>query len=187
MDQEKTIEEIIKSLEPKQKLFVEIYVGSLNGAEAARLAGYSEKGAKENASRLLTYDNVAAYKDHLLNERSKKLGVTAEDLLSQLDAFRRAKISDYVELVTLTYKKDGIDVSYQELKFKDWKDLTEEQISCIESVKKGVHGIELKLQGKDWSIEKCAKHINFYKEDNTRTLETDKPFEITFSTDESND
>ena len=38
---------------------------------------------------------------------------------------------------------------------------------CIESVKQNRYGeIELKLHGKEWTIEKIAKHIGFYQVDN---------------------
>ena len=188
MDQEQTIEEVIESLEPKQKIFCEIYVGSLNGADSARKAGYSTKCAKETASVILTYTNVKTYIDYLKAERSKKIGVTAEEILEQLNTFRKANINDYVEIVKSTYVNDkGKEVPYKKLEFKAFEDLTEEQKSCIESVKMGAHGIELKLHGKDWTIEKINKHIDFYEKDNNKTLEIIKPFSILFSEDETND
>jgi phage terminase small subunit len=189
MDQEQTIEEVIESFtDVRQKYFSEYYVATLNGAEAARQAGYSIKGAKEQASLLLTYTNVAAYIAHLKAERSKKIGVSAEEILEQLNTFRKANINDYVEIVKSTYVNDkGKEVPCKKLEFKAFEDLTEEQKSCIESVKMGAHGIELKLHGKDWTIEKINKHIDFYEKDNKKTLDINKPFSILFSEDETND
>jgi phage terminase small subunit len=188
MDQEKTIEEIIESLEPKQKLFVEIYVGNMNGAEAARNAGYSPKCAKETASTILTYPNVAAYLSHLQRERSEKLGITHEEMLEHLNILRRANIKDYVEIVEREVVKEEKVIKYKALEFKAFDKLTEEQTKCIESVKNGPHGIELKLHGKDWTIEKINKHIGFYEKDNKQKPGGgDAPFSILFSTDETKD
>lgn len=47
-----------KQLSDRQERFVLEYLVDLNGAQAAIRAGYSEKGAKANACRLLTYDSV---------------------------------------------------------------------------------------------------------------------------------
>ena len=115
MDQEQTIEEIIASLSNMQKMFCEYYVGKVdfNGAEAARRAGYSEKGAKEQASLILTYTNVKAYIDHLKAERSKKVLVSADDILRQLNTFRSASIDDYVEIVEDTYTKGNKEIKYK--------------------------------------------------------------------------
>ena len=38
---------------------------------------------------------------------------------------------------------------------------------CIESIKQDRYGnIEVKLHGKDWTIDKINKHIGFYESDN---------------------
>ncbi len=47
-------------LNERQQRFVDAYLLTPNGAQAAIAAGYSEKAAKEQASRLLTNANVAA-------------------------------------------------------------------------------------------------------------------------------
>ena len=45
---------------PRHEQFAQLVAsGSLSHAEAFRQAGYSETGAKENASRLMTNDNVS--------------------------------------------------------------------------------------------------------------------------------
>lgn len=48
-------------LSDKQKRFCEEYLIDLNATQAAIRTGYSEKTAKEQASRLLTNVNVTAY------------------------------------------------------------------------------------------------------------------------------
>lgn len=48
-------------LTPKQKAFCQFYAGSGNATESARLAGYSEKTAKEIGAENLTKPNIAVY------------------------------------------------------------------------------------------------------------------------------
>lgn len=45
----------------RQKRFAEFYAASGNAAEAARLAGYSERTARSQGQRLLTNDDIAKY------------------------------------------------------------------------------------------------------------------------------
>jgi len=86
--------------------------------------------------------------------------VSAKDILKQLNVLRTSQIDDYIDLV-----KDP-KTGFRQLEFKPFDELTKEQLSCIESVKTGRNGIELKLHGKDWTIDKIAKHIGFYGEHN---------------------
>ncbi len=45
-------------LEPRQRLFITEYLKDFNGTQAAIRAGYAETSAKEQASRMLTKDNI---------------------------------------------------------------------------------------------------------------------------------
>ncbi|WP_375436658.1 terminase small subunit [uncultured Hymenobacter sp.] len=58
----------LHNLTPQQRLFVEAYVLSFNGAKAAVEAKYSAKTARHQASRLLTSVNIQAAIKHLLGE-----------------------------------------------------------------------------------------------------------------------
>jgi phage terminase small subunit len=84
----------------------------------------------------------------------KKFNITAEEMLRHLNVLRNSRIDEYVE-----FKKG-------KLSFKDFDKLTPEQLMCIESIKETRFGIEIKLHGKDWTIEKINKHIGFYEKDN---------------------
>lgn len=69
-------------MNPKWRQFVNAYLGeaSGNGARAAILAGYSEKGARQTASRLLTYADVKA----AIEKRLAKREITSERVLQRL-------------------------------------------------------------------------------------------------------
>jgi len=61
-------------LSEKQKRFCEEYTVDFNGLQAAIRAGYSEKTANQQASRLLTKVNIQQYIKGLQEKLSKKNG-----------------------------------------------------------------------------------------------------------------
>jgi len=71
-----------KKLTLKQERFCAEYVIDLNAKQAAIRAGYSEKGAKENASRMLTYDNVKKEVEKLQSEVGARNEITADFVLN---------------------------------------------------------------------------------------------------------
>lgn len=68
----------------KQKLFVKEYLKDLNATQAMIRAGYSEKTAPEQASRLLRNVNVKDAIEKANEKRIKKVEIDAEWVLSQL-------------------------------------------------------------------------------------------------------
>jgi phage terminase small subunit len=199
MEEKKTKKEIIKSLSSKQKAFCDELMIDLNQTQAAIRAGYSEKTADQQASRLLTNVKVEAYISLLKEERAEKVGATAENVLKHLNILRLARIDDYVEIKTIETieevavvkkskkeeEEDSVEMKkvikhVQTIQFKDFKDLTEEQLMCVESVKMVKGQIELKLHGKSWTIDQINKHIGFYEKDNKLTLTDKTPPKIVF-------
>lgn len=55
-------------LTARQRRFIDRYLISMNAADAARHAGYSEKAARQVGQRLLTNADIRAEIDHELNE-----------------------------------------------------------------------------------------------------------------------
>lgn len=170
------------ALTNKQEKFASEYVKTDNASEAYRTAynasKMSAKTINEAASRLLKKSNIAA--------RVKELqGIAAEianeefktdstELLKHLTILKNSRIDEYVEYVE---EGEG-DKKKRVLKFKPFEDLTENQLMCIESIKNSRYGIELKLHGKEWTIEKIAKHIGFYEKDNTQKTSEVVIFEL---------
>lgn len=70
-----------KKLTQQQELFCREYVIDYNGTKAARRAGYSEKTARSQASRLLTNDNILSRIHAIQIEELKKLSVTPESVI----------------------------------------------------------------------------------------------------------
>lgn len=75
------------ALKNKQhELFCQEYLADLNGAAAAVRAGYSEKAARQTASRLLTIANVQARVAELQAERTQRTQITADWVVAGLKA-----------------------------------------------------------------------------------------------------
>ncbi|URM37149.1 terminase small subunit [Flavobacterium anhuiense] len=89
-----------------QEAFAQAYVRSGIGADAYKEAGYSyknksDKSIHEAASRILNNGKVAARVKELQAEvaaiAKEKFQITSEEMLRQLDLFRKARIDEYVE------------------------------------------------------------------------------------------
>ena len=115
MDEEKEKEE----LSNKELRFCEEYVVDWNGARAARVAGYSEKTAKEQASRMLTKVNVKDHIQEIKDNLSLLSGVTALRNIKELAKVAYTNVSDF--------KEDWF-------KFKRFEDLTEDQKAAIAEI-----------------------------------------------------
>lgn len=74
----------VNGLNVKQEAFCQEYIITLNGTQAAIKAGYSEKTATMQASRLLTNDNVSQRITELKATRSKKAEIDATYVLNRL-------------------------------------------------------------------------------------------------------
>ena len=71
-------------LTPKQQRFVEEYLIDMNGTQAAIRAGYSARTANEQAARLLAKDSISQAVAAARAERSSRVAVSADYVLSNL-------------------------------------------------------------------------------------------------------
>lgn len=170
-------------LTKKQEIFAKEYVKLDDASAAYRIAystnGWKDKSVNEAASRLLKNIKVHTRVEQLQKIAAeiaeKEFRTDSTELLRHLTILRKSRIDEYVDFVQIE-KVVGIDPKTDEeikavetvLQFKPFDQLTEEQLMCIESIKETRNGIELKLHGKDWTIEKIAKHIGFYEKDNNQ-------------------
>ena len=121
---------------------------------------------------MLSDTKVTQRVKELQTELQKASDISKERVLEELGAILEARITDYVNLVTERVplpqskrdKKAGVPVEYtevQKLVFKDFDQLTDRQVRAIESIKEGKNGIELKLHGKSWTIERISKMLGY--------------------------
>ncbi|MHB8628758.1 MAG: terminase small subunit [Aggregatilineales bacterium] len=82
----------ILNLTARQRVFVERYVISWNASDAARRAGYSERTAKSQGSRLLKHPAVAS----AIGVRLEQLHMTADEALARLADHARGSMESFV-------------------------------------------------------------------------------------------
>jgi phage terminase small subunit len=176
----------INNLTLKQEAFCQAYI-RLGDKTAAYREAYSTGNMKNEtihskANLLSNKGNVGARIKELQSTvadiAEKEFKITAEEMLRHLNILRKARIDEYVEYhefevpvttTTGTGKNKTVLTNIEkrtELRIKPFDKLTDEQKMCIEGIKQTKYGIELKLHGKEWSIEKINKHIGFYEKDN---------------------
>lgn len=75
-------------LTARQKQFVAEYLIDLNATQAAIRAGYSEKTAREQASRLLSKVNIQQAISVEMEKRGKRTELTADEVIADLREVR---------------------------------------------------------------------------------------------------
>ena len=74
----------MKTLTPRQEQFVENYILCGNATEAARRAGYGERGAGVTATRLLKNANVLAAIDVLRAANAERFALSREAVIEEM-------------------------------------------------------------------------------------------------------
>lgn len=140
-------------LTDKQELFAREYLKDLNGTQAAIRAGYSEKTANEQASRLLANANVQKFVAELKTARVEQTGIDAAYVLRRL-----------VEIDQM----DVLDILLQngELKpIKDWPKVWRTTLSgmdVVEMVSADSAALLKKIKWPDKvkNLELLGKHVS---------------------------
>mgnify|MGYP000400850080 CR=1 FL=1 len=88
-------------LNDKQKRFCEEYIIDLNATQAYIRTGYSENGAKESASKLLTNPNIKEYIAYLQQEIQERTKVTLDSVVFRINAIADGSEEDTTQLKAL--------------------------------------------------------------------------------------
>lgn len=137
----------------KQENFCNYYIECGNASEAYRRAYSCSNMKDESINRksieLLNNGKITARVKELQEELKKKSDITKEEVLNMLKSFMYADIRNF-----LTIKNGNVI-------FKDSEDWTDEMAMQVESVKQGKEGIEIKLNGRTWTIQRICKMLGF--------------------------
>ena len=97
------------TLNDKQKRFVDEYIIDLNATQAAIRAGYSERSARNTASRMMANDNISNAIQKRMKEKEESLIATQDEILRALTRQSRRQEVDY-NIVVLKEKtiEDGV-------------------------------------------------------------------------------
>lgn len=157
------------ALTAKQQRFVEEYLIDLNATQAAIRAGYSEKTARQIASKELTKLDVQEAVAKAMAERSKRTKVTADAVVQELAKIGFANMQDYMRV---TPKGDP---------FIDLSALTRDQAAAIgevtvEDYKDGrgkgardVRRVKFKLNDKKSALDSLGRHLGIFTDKTEHT------------------
>jgi len=123
-----------RKLTVKQRKFVDEYLQSGNGTQAAIKAGYAEKGARVAANRLLTNDNIKPIIQKRQKKAADKADVSLEWVLKQVKNLSEnaKKDGDKLKALDMLIKhKGGYEKNNKHSLDIDIDQLNEIQIAAI--------------------------------------------------------
>ncbi len=136
----------------RQKLFVENYLVSMNGAEAVRAAGYQTKNPRCTASELLSKPHIQEAIDRGISARVARLHITQDFVLLKLAEIAQSNIGDY-----LHFGRDGV-------KLRDMAEIPPEKIALIKELTEGEEkNVKLVLHDKISALDKLARHLGMFE------------------------
>ena len=112
----------------KQRIFIDEYLKCFNATRAAIAAGYSERSARAQGSRLLTYDDIKAE----VVARLEESAMSADEVVSRLGDIARGDITDLMDVSTMGFSINLLN---------DYKD-KKEQTKLIRKLKQKVTTIQ---------------------------------------------
>lgn len=157
-------------LTEKQKRFVqELFKNNHNGRQAAIAAGYSEKTAEVQASRLLRNANVLKYREELIKNFDKSTIASIEEILEYYTRVMRRQEVEHV-VVTIKEKITGM-VKNPETGKQERRTIEKEKAEIVE--------IPTKVSDANKAAEMLGKNFGIW----TDKLKLDDNQTITFVED----
>lgn len=143
-------------LSPKQQLFADEYLIDLNATQAAIRAGYSNKTADQQGSRMLKNVKVRAYIDKKMAERSRRTGISQDRVLQELAKIGFIIASDLIDPKDASVLEGATDddlAVIQSIKVKEsWSD----KGASVER--------EIKLADKTRALEMLGRHLGMFND-----------------------
>ena len=140
---------------PKQRLFIEAYLISKNATKAAIAAGFSERSANNQGTRLMADDDIRAEIEARLAATFDRYAVTSERIIRELAKIAFANIGDFIAV-----QNDGSLTV-------DFGTSTREQMASLKSLEvdkrtsagaaPGVRKIKISLSDKRQALMDLAK------------------------------
>lgn len=137
----------------KQKRFCEEYLIDLNATQAAIRAGYSAVSANKIAAENMAKPDIGAYIPKAMAERSKRTGINADRVLTELAKIAFVNAADVIDASDATLREDAAP----------------EDLAAIQSVKVktfGEDGLEreIKMADKLKALELLGKHLGMFED-----------------------
>jgi phage terminase small subunit len=87
-----------KSCEKRRKKFISYYIQTYNATEAAKLAGFSQRSAHSQGSRLLKNADVQAAIEAEEHKLETKVGVTKQRVIKELSLIGFSSIDEHLDI-----------------------------------------------------------------------------------------
>lgn len=146
------LEELLDSMDVRWQIFCEEITTGRGVKDSAVIAGFSERSANSQGSRLLSKAKVQKYLKHLRAARSLRTEITADKVLQELALIGFSDIADLVEF-------DGTDVRFKSF---DEMGANSRVISKLTATTTGtdvkVHTIEIVKESKLKALLALAAH-----------------------------
>lgn len=147
-------------LPAKQEAFCREFIVDLNGTQAAIRAGYTERSAHVQSSRLLSNDKVAARINELKEARSERTEVTADLILRELLKLATVDLGKAFDasgtILPLNEMPEEVRKSIAGIEVNEIFDGAGEQRSVIGFTKK------IKFWDKPKCLELLGKHMKLF-------------------------
>jgi phage terminase small subunit len=144
-----------RSLDDRQEKFCREYLVDFNASRAAVVAGYSEKSAKEQGSRMLTSVNIVSRIKEIADELMKKNGDPAQRIIIELQEIAFGDMKDFMEW------KDG-KIEWKDSKTLGSKTKLVQEISESYSATGGSR--KIKLHDKLKAFEMLMRYYGLFKD-----------------------
>ena len=147
-------------LTDKQRKFCDEYLIDLNATQAAIRAGYTEKYANTNASKLLQNTTISQYIGERQKELSRKTEITQERVIRELALIAFSNATDYARVVEKKMKievdgvlvdvldEDGNPIMYRTVEPVLTEELTD--------------GLEVRPCSKEKALELLGRHLGMF-------------------------
>ncbi|GAA6196680.1 terminase small subunit [Pseudophaeobacter arcticus] len=152
------------SLTAKQERFVAEYLIDLNATQAAIRAGYSEKGANVQGSKLLANANIQAAIQEAQAKRSIRTKITQDRVLQELARIGFADIRKAV-----SWGRSPVDTQAEEaepnglgiypVELMPSSEIDDDTAAAISEVCLTAQGVKLKTHDKLAALDKIARHL----------------------------
>jgi len=155
-----------KLKDKKREEFCQQYVVDFNGARSARDAGFGPKGARIQASRLLSESNIQKRIVELMKNRSERTQITQDMVLQELAAVGFSDFGHY-----------GRIKANRNLEFYPFSKIKEERTRAIKSMKQvdnpSGRSISMTLHDKIRPLELLGKHTGMFADTHNVNLTGD--------------
>ena len=152
----------------KMQRFVEEYIVDLNATRAARRAGYNGAYGR----KLVRRPEVAAAVAAAMDERSRRTGITADEVVTELARIGRANLIDYIRV-----QEDGTA-------YVDLKNLDRDQAAALAEITvdeyaegrgakaRAVKRVRIKLMDKRAALVDLGRHLGMFATKGEGSAET---------------